>query len=134
MSGKVLSDFRTRLLTIPTISTRISTRVFAEIVPEESSLPAISISHRDGIRELAHGGFGLATDTFIVNIFTNDYDINVEVADAIITVFNGYRGILAPTVSDSTIVSRTQVVNLFNSFAQELDGVHQTILEIDIVS
>ena len=134
MTAKVHRDFASDLASITEVVAAAGERVYPLTIAAEEVLPAMSFTIRDGIPVSFYvNSFGLTTYDILVDIWSRSYQTNQEVADAIVSRYNGTNLQIGP-VDDPTTVQRAIIDNVLNSIDSDDAGVYRTLIELTLTT
>ena len=134
MTAKVHQDFASDLAGITEVNTATDGRVYPLNIQAQENLPAMSFTIRDGIPvSFYKDSFGLTTYDILVDIWTRSYQTNQEIADAIVSRYNGTSLQIGP-VDNPTTVQRAIIDNVLNSIDSDDPGVYRTLIELTLTT
>ena len=134
MTAKVHQDFASDLASIPLVSSETVGRVFPLLIGSTESLPAMSFTIRDGIPDSFYvDSFGLATYDITVDVYSRSYQTNQELADVIVSRYNGTSLQIGPA-DNPTTVQRAIIDNVLNSIDVDDSGVYRTLIELTLTT
>lgn len=92
------ADFRTLALTTPALQTNLGTRLYPELLPEDPTLPAGTLSYVDGGAQLAHDGEdGLLWARLQLDFYATTSLLAQQLRDAARAWLNGFTGYVGST-------------------------------------
>lgn len=94
-------------------------------------LPVCVYLTSDGIRAQGYkGGFGLQTDTVVLNFYGTDYDVITTIRDLFDSRYNGFSGLL----SDDTLVQRIILNTSFLTLEDGNEAIYRLTTELDLIT
>ena len=134
MTAKVHRDFASDLAAITEVMEATNGRVYPLTIDAEEPLPSMSFTIRDGIPVTFYvDSFGLTSYDILVDIWSRSYQTNQEIADAIVSRYNG-RNLQIGPVDNPTTVQRAIIDNVLNSIDQDESGVYRTLVELTLTT
>lgn len=99
------SELRTHLLTESTITSLVGARIYPVLLPQAPTFPAMTYQRVSGSRvQSLTGPSGMAHPRFQIDCWAQTYDGAKELAAAVMTELDGYRGTMGDTRVGGVIV------------------------------